>query len=147
MTRPEVSASRPPRILISVVLPEPEGPMSATHSPRSIRKLSASTARSEPYSLVSDSITTCACATKGACALTPHLETRTRDECSRASATDTRLQSKPAWSAPQLQDTQSSAAAPLRRRPVCQARSKAGGPARRRERRRQVREGLPPQEK
>src|ERR1700675_4409048 len=119
MTRPEVSASRPPRILISVVLPEPEGPMSATHSPRSMRKLSASTARSEPYVLVSDSITTCAGATTGACALTPHLETRTRDECSRAAAADTLLQSKPAWLAPQLQDTQSSEAAPLHRTLAC----------------------------
>src|SRR5208283_2571326 len=33
MTWPEVSASNPPRILINVVLPEPDGPISATHSP------------------------------------------------------------------------------------------------------------------
>ena len=33
MTRPEVSVSRPPRTLMSVVLPEPDGPISATHSP------------------------------------------------------------------------------------------------------------------
>ena len=32
-TWPDVSVSSPPRILISVVLPEPEGPISATHSP------------------------------------------------------------------------------------------------------------------
>src|SRR5260370_25476662 len=126
MTRPEVSVSRPPRILISVVLPEPEGPMRATHSAGWMLKLSASTARSEPYFLVSASMTTCACA------LTPHLETRTRDARSRAAAADTRLQSKPAWSAPQLQDTQSNAAAPLRRRLACPARLKTRDPARRR---------------
>ena len=30
---PDVSVSSPPRILISVVLPLPEGPINATHSP------------------------------------------------------------------------------------------------------------------
>src|ERR1700676_3204606 len=147
MTRPEASVSRPPRILISVVLPEPDGPMSATHSPRSMRKLSASTARSEPYFLVSDSMITCACAITGACVLTLHLETRMQGARSRASAADTRLQSKPVWLAPQLQDTQSSAAVPLRRTPACPARWKAAGPARRRAYLPQGREEPPPQER
>src|SRR4029077_3168049 len=127
MSPPDVSVSRPPRILISVVLPEPDGPMSATHSPRSMRKLSASTARSAPYFLVSDSMTTCASA------VTVHLETRTRDARSRACARDRLPQSKPESYVPKLKDTQSSAAAPLRRRLACPARWKAADPTRRRE--------------
>jgi ribosomal protein L18E len=32
-TWPEVNVSSPPRILMSVVFPEPDGPINATHSP------------------------------------------------------------------------------------------------------------------
>src|ERR1700730_10226200 len=59
MTRPEVRVSRPPRILIKVVLPEPDGPMSATHSPGATVKVTSSRARNEPYCLTNDSTTTC----------------------------------------------------------------------------------------
>src|SRR5208282_3697864 len=81
MTWPEVSASNPPRILINVVLPEPDGPISATHSPAWIFTEMPSKARSVPYSFTNDSITTCE--------LTLHLGIRTRDECRRAAATET----------------------------------------------------------
>src|ERR1700736_1462905 len=44
-TRPEVGWSSPPRILIKVVLPEPDGPMMAIHSPASTSKLTPPSAR------------------------------------------------------------------------------------------------------
>ena len=43
--RPLVWRSSPPRILISVVLPEPEGPMMEIHSPSATSKLTPSSAR------------------------------------------------------------------------------------------------------
>src|SRR6267378_2445944 len=43
--RPEIGCSRPPRILMSVVLPEPDGPIIAIHSPDSTSKLTWPRAR------------------------------------------------------------------------------------------------------
>src|SRR4029077_592486 len=105
MTCPEVSVSSPPRILISVVLPEPEGPMRATHSPELTVRCRSSSAQSALYFFPSESITTCGAAGE----VTLHLEIRKPDECSPAAAGEMHLQSKQESSAPQLQDTQSSA--------------------------------------
>ena len=48
---PEVGESSPPRMLMSVVLPEPEGPMMAIHSPSSMVKETPSRAQTLPKSL------------------------------------------------------------------------------------------------
>src|SRR5215470_13284766 len=104
-------------MLMSVVFPEPEGPMSATHSPLFTAKLTPLSARSVPYCLIRLSITTC-CAAARACTgieattLTLHLGTRTPGGCSPAAAAGRRLGWTQSSSGPQLQDTQSAAAAP-----------------------------------
>ena len=61
-TRPELRVSSPPRILMSVVFPEPEGPMRATHSAAWTSKLRSSIARNDPYFLTRFSIATCGAA-------------------------------------------------------------------------------------
>src|SRR5580704_4394325 len=117
MTRPEVSVSRPPRTLISVVLPEPDGPIRATHSPGLMLKLRPSTARSAPYCFVNDSMATCG--------VTLHLEKQTLGEHSQGGAVDRRWQWQRASSAVPLQDTQSDGVAPPRRRRPCLERWRA----------------------
>ena len=82
-------------MLMSVVLPEPDGPMSATHSAAPTLKLSPSRARSAPYFLTRFSIATCGAAVfcSGRIwtgALTLHLEKPKRGECWRAAGADTR---------------------------------------------------------
>src|SRR5208282_452211 len=73
-TCPDVSVSKPPRMLMRVVLPEPEGPISATHSPVCTSKLTPPSARKLPYCLVKLSMTTCfAAVCGGACACTTEL--------------------------------------------------------------------------
>src|SRR5438045_681868 len=57
-------------MLISVVFPEPEGPMSATHSPVFTSKLTPPSARSVPYCLIKSSMTTCFAAMSGGAATT-----------------------------------------------------------------------------
>src|SRR5208282_1893624 len=94
-TWPEFSLSSPPRILISVVLPEPDGPMSATHSAVFTLKLRSSIARSAPYFLTRFSIATCGAAVfwSGRIwtgVLTLHLEKRKRGERWRAGGAGTR---------------------------------------------------------
>src|SRR5712692_283953 len=127
MTCPEVSVSSPPRILMSVVLPEPEGPMRATHSPDLTERCRSSRARSAPYFFPSDSITTWDAAGE----VTLHLETRKRDGCLPAAAAGMHRQSKQESSASQLQDTQSGAGAPPGQRRPCRATSKVRFPQRR----------------
>src|SRR5579875_1612696 len=52
-TRPSVGASRQPRMLSKVLLPEPDGPITATHSPREIDKDTLLSAlMDEPYCFV-----------------------------------------------------------------------------------------------
>src|SRR5277367_2001700 len=135
MTRPLVSVSRPPRTLISVVFPEPEGPIRATHSPGLMLKLSASTARSAPYCLVSESMATCD--------VTLHLEKQMLGEPSLGGAGDTRWQWQRGSSAVRLQDTQSGGVAPLCRIRLCLERWRAGCRRQRQGCRRRDRE-LPP---
>src|ERR1700746_2862797 len=111
-------------MLMSVVLPEPEGPMSATHSPVFTAKLTPLSARKEPYCLIRLSMTTCCAAARGcnwtgATTLTLHLGTPMPGGCLPAAATGRRSESPPAPSNPQLQDTQSDAAAPPRQKRLC----------------------------
>src|SRR3569623_2517208 len=56
-TRPFVGCTKPPRMFIIVVLPQPEGPMTETNSPCAMSKLTPSTTRIGP-SAVSKSTTT-----------------------------------------------------------------------------------------
>ena len=63
-------------MLMSVVFPEPEGPMSATHSPEFTPKLTPLSALSVPYFLTRLLMTTCCAAISGgagATELTLHL--------------------------------------------------------------------------
>src|SRR5437867_5553517 len=111
-------------MLMSVVFPEPEGPMSATHSPVFTARLTPLSARSEPYCLIKLSMTTCCAAVRGrtgvgATTLTLHLGTRMPGEYSPTSATERRSESPQASSNPQLKDTQSAAAAPLHQTRLC----------------------------
>src|SRR5713101_2304460 len=109
-------------MLMSVVFPEPEGPISATHSPGFTAKLTPLSARSVPYCLIRLSMTTC-CAVMIGCAgateLTLHLERPTPGAGSPAAAAGRRSGLRRVRSAPRLQDTQSAAAAPLRQKPLC----------------------------
>src|SRR5438105_11300060 len=99
-------------MLMSVVFPEPEGPIRATHSPSSTAKLTPLSARSAPYCLIKLSMRTCCAAARGwngigATTLTLHLETPMPGGCSPAAAAGRRSESPPASSNPQLQDRQS----------------------------------------
>src|SRR5438034_8787519 len=119
-------------MLMSVVFPEPEGPMSATHSPLFTAKLTPLRARSAPYCLTRLSMTTCCtvvrgCTEMGATTLTLHLGTRMPGGCSPAAAAEKRSGSPPASSDPQLKDTQSAAAAPPLQKPLCPNRWTAQG--------------------
>src|SRR5438045_6676058 len=89
-TRPAVSVSSPPRILISVVLPEPEGPIRATHSPAAILNETPFSARKVPYCFTSASMTTCVASLGTACVwvLILRLEKRMPDECALVYARD-----------------------------------------------------------
>jgi len=48
LSSPVVGRSRQPRRFTSVLLPEPEGPVMATHSPATMEKLALSRARTVP---------------------------------------------------------------------------------------------------
>src|SRR2546429_2162722 len=52
LSRSLLSVSNPPRMLMSVVFPDPEGPIRATHSPPFTAKLTPLSARKEPYCLI-----------------------------------------------------------------------------------------------
>src|SRR5207245_11223152 len=122
MTRPEVSVSKPPRMLMSVVFPEPEGPISATHSPPWMPKLTPLSARSGPYCLIRFSIITCCIAVCGyicATELTLHLEKPMPGGCSPAAAAERRSGLPQKSFSPLLQDTQSTAAAPPLQKRLC----------------------------
>src|SRR5690349_16728396 len=111
-------------MLMSVVFPEPEGPMRATHSPVFTAKLTPLRACMAPYCLIKLSMTTCCAAARGckwigATTLTLHLGTRMPGECSPAAAAERRSESPPASSNPQLKDTQSSVDAPRLQRRLC----------------------------
>src|SRR5258708_40264320 len=109
-TRPEVSVSRPPRILMSVVFPEPEGPIRAIHSPAWTLKRRSSSARSAPYFFTNESTATW----DVTCRLTLHLEKRKLGGCSQADAMETLRQSRQLRSVPRPQDTQPGGSAPPR---------------------------------
>src|SRR6266705_6524628 len=101
-------------MLMSVVFPDPEGPIRATHSPPFTAKLTPLRARKEPYCLIRLSMTTCCAAARGgnwtgATTLTLHLGTPMPGGCWPAAATGRRSESPPASSYAQLHDTQSGA--------------------------------------
>src|SRR6478672_13241341 len=85
-TRPLVSVSSPPRILISVVLPDPDGPINATHSPAAMLNETPPSARSVPYCFTSASMTTCGA--DCGCAVIPLLEKRMLGGYAPAGAAD-----------------------------------------------------------
>src|SRR5438270_2618697 len=55
---PDEGRMKPPRIPSSVVLPEPEGPSSETNSPAPTLRDTSSRARTAPYALLADLIST-----------------------------------------------------------------------------------------
>src|ERR1700761_8555470 len=55
---PEVGRMKPPRMPSSVVLPEPDGPSSETNSPAPTLRETSSRARTAPYALLADLIST-----------------------------------------------------------------------------------------